>query len=294
MPPARPDGQGTIDVMELRSADVATPPALSTRAAEPGRTGVVFVHGMRTSSAIWERQLDHVRDAGHDAVAVDLPAHGARHRERFSMPRAFEVLDDAAGSFDAGTPVVVVGLSLGGYTSLAWAARHAFPASAGAPRLTGVVAAGCTSDPKGKPVALFRDVAHLAVTGTTALRSGLRDASRAWRSALTGGRSPAGGLEVESMLGDVGSPRPGWDIVTDALTHLAGRSSVASTRALRVPVWFVNGARDRLRLEESRHVAAADRGALVVVPDAGHDVNSDAPDAFNRVLSRALHDFARA
>lgn len=278
--------------MHLRRADVAPLPAPPAEPPAPARAGVVFVHGMRTSSAIWERQVEHVRDAGHGAVAVDLPAHGALHRERFSMPRAFEVLDEAAGSFDAGTPVVVVGLSLGGYTSLAWAARHADPESPGA-RLTGVVAAGCTSDPKGKPVALFRDVAHLAVTGTTTVRRGLRDASVAWRSALTGGRSRAGGLEVAALLGD-GVPRPGWDIVTDALTHLAGRSSVASTRALRVPVWFVNGVRDRLRLEESRHVAAADRGALVVVPDAGHDVNSDAPDAFNHVLSRALHDFARA
>ncbi|SKC50915.1 alpha/beta fold hydrolase [Krasilnikoviella flava] len=279
--------------MNFPSADVTAPPALPAaleRGPAPERAGIVFVHGMRTSSAIWERQVDHVRDAGHDAVAVDLPAHGALHRERFSMPRAFEVLDEAAGSFGADTPVVVVGLSLGGYTSLAWAARHASP-SAGAARLAGVVAAGCTSDPKGKPVALFRDVAHLAVTGTTAVRRGLRDASLAWRSALTGGRSRAGGLEVAALLGD--APRPGWDIVTDALTHLAGRSSVASTRALQVPVWFVNGARDRLRLEESRHVAAADRGALVVVPDAGHDVNSDAPAAFNHVLTRALRDFAR-
>lgn len=275
--------------MNHLSAAVATAPA--PPAAQP--TGIVFVHGMRTSSAIWERQVEHVRDAGHDAVAVDLPAHGALHRERFSMPRAFEVLDEAAGSFEAGRPVVVVGLSLGGYTSLAWAAHHAGTATAARPRLSGVVAAGCSSDPKGKPVALFRDVAHLAVTGTTAVRRGLRDAGLAWRSALTGGRSRAGGLEVAELLGDA-VPRPGWDIVTDALTHLAGRSSVASTRALRVPVWFVNGARDRMRLEESRHVAAAERGALVVVPDAGHDVNSDAPAAFNQVLTRALHDFARA
>jgi pimeloyl-ACP methyl ester carboxylesterase len=49
-----------------------------------------------------------------------------------------------------------------------------------------------------------------------------------------------------------------------------------------------------MRLDESRHLAAAERGALVVVPGAGHDVNTDAPDAFNRVLDRALRDFSRA
>lgn len=287
-------------------------PTLPTRHS-PAPHGVVFVHGMRTSSAIWERQLDHVRGAGHQAVAVDLPAHGARHTQRFSMPGAFEVIDDAARSFDPGTSVVVVGLSLGGYTSLAWAAHHALPLEAeavdaaadvmpdaGRPRLAGVVAAACTADPKGKPVALFRDVARATVAGRDALRRGATDAARSWRTALTGGAGPAGGADLGALLGPAGrtprggAPRPGWDVVTDALTHLAGRSSVAHLRAIRVPVWLVNGARDRMRLEETRHLRATDRGALVVVPRAGHDVNSDAPDAFNDVLTRALADFARA
>jgi pimeloyl-ACP methyl ester carboxylesterase len=49
-----------------------------------------------------------------------------------------------------------------------------------------------------------------------------------------------------------------------------------------------------MRMEEFRHLVAAERGALVVVPDAGHDVNTDAPEAFNRVLLRALRDFSHA
>ncbi|GAA1713539.1 hypothetical protein GCM10009809_07170 [Isoptericola hypogeus] len=275
-----------------------------TRPSPLPPVGVVFVHGMRTSSAIWHHQLDHVRDAGHDAVAVDLPAHGARHTERFSMPAAFEVIDDAARSFAPGTPVVVVGLSLGGYTSLAWAARHALGAAgAGGTRLAGVVAAACTADPKGKPVALFRDVARATVAGRDALRRGATDLALAWRTALVGGGGPAGGADLAALLGPAagrashtgsGAHRPGWDVVTDALTHLAGRSSVGHLRSIRVPVWLVNGARDQMRLEESRHLRAAERGALVVVPQAGHDVNTDAPDAFNHVLTRALADFSRA
>ncbi len=252
---------------------------------------VVFVHGMRTSSAIWSRQLEHVRDAGHPAVAVDLPAHGARHRERFSLPRAFEVIDEAAASF-GGRPVALVGLSLGGYTSLGWAARHAAD-DAGAP-LAGVVAAGCSSDPRGKPVALFRDAARVAVAGTTALGRHARRAATQWRTTVTG-RSVPGGADPRALVGPPSSSvyQPGWDVVTDALTYLAGRSSLADLRATRAPVWLVNGARDRMRLEETRHLRAAERGALVVVPGAGHDVNTDAPDAFNRVLTRALRDFAR-
>jgi pimeloyl-ACP methyl ester carboxylesterase len=297
-----PRPRGTIEEMAQHTDPHPDARRTAARSATSRSTapppGVVFVHGMRTSSAIWRPQVDHVRRAGHEAVAVDLPAHGARRTERFSMQRAFEVIDDAAGSFRPGTPVVVVGLSLGGYTSLAWAARRGRAvAAAGSPDLAGVVAAGCTADPRGKPVALFRDAARLAVSGTTAARQA---ALRTWRGAAGWGRSRPGGTDVSAVLTggpDSGTPdeayRPGWDVVTDALTGLVGRSSVASLRAIEAPVWLVNGARDRMRLEESRHLAAAARGALVVVPRAGHDVNSEAPAAFNHTLTRALEEFGR-
>ncbi len=271
---------------------------------------VVFVHGMRTSSAIWDAQLEHVHAAGYDAVAVDLPAHGVHRDERFSLPRAFEVIDEAAASFGEDRRIALVGLSLGGYTSLAYAAREArgLPlktslvepvdddVAAPRPRLAGVVAAACSSDPKGKPVALFRDAARISVAGAGAVRRRATSTSTRLRAALAGKGSKAGGADVAALVGAaaaVGPYRPGWDVVTDALTHLAGRSSIADLRTMRVPVWLVNGSRDHLRLEEQRHLAAAYQGALVVVRGAGHDVNTDAPEAFNRVLMRALHDFGR-
>jgi pimeloyl-ACP methyl ester carboxylesterase len=265
--------------------------ALSRR---PDAPAVVFVHGMRTSGAIWDRQVEHVRSLGHDAVAVDLPAHGELAHERFTLDRSFEVLDDAAASFGPDRRVVLVGLSLGGYTSLAWAARR--PAN-----LAGVVAAACTSDPKGKPVALYRDVARLMVAGGGAVGRGARWAARrsatAWAALARAGRSYPGGAE-RSRDGSAGLAatvphRPGWDIVTDALTQLAGRSWLTHVRDVDVPVWLVNGARDHMRLDEQRYLAAAADAALVVVPRAGHDVNSEAPDVFNRVLGRALADFGR-
>jgi pimeloyl-ACP methyl ester carboxylesterase len=261
-----------------------------------GAPAVVFVHGLRTSGAIWDGQVEHVRSLGHDAVAVDLPAHGARARERFTLERSFEVIDEAAASFGPDRRVTLVGLSLGGYTSLAWAARR--PAN-----LAGVVAAGCTSDPKGKPVALFRDVARLVVAGGGTVGRGARWAARtstsAWSSMTRAGRSaPGGSVASYAVRWADGAPdpavhRPGWGIVTDALTQLAGRSWLAHVRDVEVPVWLVNGARDHLRLDEQRYLAAAADAALVVVPRAGHDVNSEAPEAFNRVLTRALADFGR-
>jgi pimeloyl-ACP methyl ester carboxylesterase len=74
------------------------------------------------------------------------------------------------------------------------------------------------------------------------------------------------------------------------LGALAGYSSLADLRRLRLPVWLVNGARDPLRLDERRYLRAAPAARLTVVPRAGHDVNLHAPVAFNRVLLDALHE----
>ncbi|WP_265520769.1 alpha/beta fold hydrolase [Oerskovia flava] len=273
------------------------PTALATTSvtgllAEPARgpaepAGVVFVHGVRTSSEIWTEQLAHVRAAGHPAVAIDLPGHGSRRDERFTLERAYAVIDEAAASFAPGTPVVVVGMSLGGYTSLAYAANRP-------DRLAGVVACACSADPRGKPVALYRDVAHVLVGARRRVRALVSTLAR------TGRPLPPGSLAALQLTGaghpgdgDDRSARPSWDVVTQVLSELAGRSSRADMRAAGVPVWLVNGSRDHLRLDEKRYLEAVPGTALVVVPGAGHDVNLEAPAAFNAALTRALRDMSR-
>ena len=108
---------------------------------------IVLVHGTRTSSAIWGPQLEALRLSGHPAFAVDLPGHGERTLERFSLPGAMQTIDDAVTEF--GAPPLLVGLSLGGYASLAYAAEHQS-------KLAGVVLSGCSTELAGKPLNLYR------------------------------------------------------------------------------------------------------------------------------------------
>ncbi len=108
---------------------------------------LVFVHGLSTSSAIWRDQVTAMRRLGHPCVAVDLPGHGANAHARFTLDAALAAIDDAVRGFD--TPPLLVGLSLGGYTSLAYAAR-----TPGA--VAGVVLSGCSTEIRGKPIRLYR------------------------------------------------------------------------------------------------------------------------------------------
>jgi pimeloyl-ACP methyl ester carboxylesterase len=70
------------------------------------------------------------------------------------MEGALAAIDDAVAGFD--TPPLLVGLSLGGYTSLAYAAT-----TPGA--VAGVVLSGCSTQIQGKPLSLFRRVSARVV-----------------------------------------------------------------------------------------------------------------------------------
>jgi len=109
----------------------------------------VLVHGIRTSSAIWNHQVEAMRRLDHPCTTVDLPGHGSRRGERFTLGGALAAIDEAVRDCD--TPPLLVGLSLGGYTSLAYAAQHE-----GA--VAGVMLSGCSTEIRGKPLGAYRRV----------------------------------------------------------------------------------------------------------------------------------------
>ena len=229
------------------------PSMIGTSSARPAPEGptivpIVFVHGTRTSSAIWSAQIAAMTRSGHRSLALDLPGHGTRSAERFTMAGALTAIDDAVGSFDV--PPLLVGLSLGGYSALAYAARNDG-------KVAGVMVSGCSTEPRGKPLAAYR---HLSTRAARLLR-------------------PGGGT---------------WHVVADMLAAMTGHSALADLRRLLVPVWLVNGQHDILRLEERRYLAALPGTRLTVVRGAGHDVNSHAPEAFNRLLLGALRELRAA
>ncbi|KGM10361.1 alpha/beta fold hydrolase [Cellulomonas carbonis] len=201
------------------------------------------MHGVRTSSAIWTEQVAEMSRAGHHCVTVDLPGHGTRADERFTLESAHAAIDEAVEA--CATPPLLVGMSLGGYSSLSYAARFQH-------KLAGVLLAGCSTEVRGKPLSVYR---HLAARAVRAFRP---------------------------------SASASWHVVTDMLHALRGHSFLRDLRVVHLPVWFVNGARDPLRLDERRFVAAHPAARLTVVPRAGHDVNLHAPLEFNRLLGEAV------
>lgn len=231
---------------------------------------VIFVHGLRTSAALWDEQVRALRAEGIASRAVDLPGHGTRRGQTFTMAGALDVIDQTVAELGT-SHYVLVGLSLGGYTALHYAARERRRADSGqSSGLLGVLAAACSSDPSTKPVRAYRDVAAWVAAHGPKLRRALPH------------------KKVETTASAAGEERLPWTVVTDALTVLDKVSSKADLAQISVPVLLVNGRWDHLRLEERAHRAAAVRARLITIPGSKHDVSLEAPAEFNHHLLKFI------
>ena len=232
---------------------------------------VVLVHGLRTSATMWRYQVERLTTLGIPVRTVELPGHGTRIGERFTLEGALAAIDDAVReAADAqGAPAFLVGFSLGGYLSL----RYAGAVDA-RPPIRGLLAASCGTSPAVAVLEPYRLAANLIH------------------------RLPDRGARLNEFFVRAFIPRPGaddvlaggaaLDVMDDVLRALRGLAPTASVRRITVPIWFVNGQFDHFRLQERRFVRAARDARLVHIPGANHMVSVTRPAEFTDVLLRAL------
>jgi pimeloyl-ACP methyl ester carboxylesterase len=127
-----------MDRVQMPPWDVAGP---------AGGPRIVFVHGSRLARGSWQPVMRRLA-ASCRVAAPDLPGHGELGDLPFTMDRALDVVDGAVDAV-GGPPVVLVGLSLGGYVATAYAAAHP-------DRVRGLVLAGATAEPTGPAASAFR------------------------------------------------------------------------------------------------------------------------------------------
>ncbi|MBC7441151.1 MAG: alpha/beta fold hydrolase [Ramlibacter sp.] len=228
-------------------------------------TAVLFVHGIRTSATMWRRQLSALGEAGHPALAIDLPGHGSRMDESFTVEGALAAIDEGVETL--GGRVLLVGLSLGGYYAIEYAARHP-------QKVVGLVAAGSCALPAGWPLDAYRGLARLVRR--------LPDQGLWLHTALVRVLLPADGA-ADTLAGGVPLT------VMDAGLRATGTlRPLVSLSRYPGPVWLVNGSFDQFRLHERRFLAACRNGRLVIVPRASHLVSLAQPERFAEVLGGIL------
>lgn len=225
---------------------------------------VIFVHGLRTSATMWRHQVEALTTLGIPTVAIDLPGHGRRMGERFTLEGAGRAIGDAvAEAAQSGIRPYLCGFSLGGYLTIDWAGNNRDV-------ISGLLAASCGTTPN-----------RLILDGWRVLARGIHalpDRGRALNDlAVRTFVPPIGAADV--LAGGVA-----LDVMDDVLRELRSVKPVQSLARIDVPVLFVNGGLDHFRLHAGRYLAATPHGRLVTVPRTTHMVSVVRPEEFTRIL----------
>ncbi|UVJ39834.1 alpha/beta fold hydrolase [Arthrobacter sp. CJ23] len=250
----------------LPFVDVRAPAAVSADEQVPA----VLIHGWASGSAYWERLAGKLLDAGRPVWILELPGYHPGEE----LPKDFEwTLDSAAASVAAAVqtraegPVHVVGHSLGGSVALTLAADH--PGSVATVTLVGMVPS--------PPNEGFRTML------LSQLEQGFIDAGtrakcmKAWFG-------PLSDEDTERLS-------KGFDVPFSVLgpSGVAGMTGVEPSVPGRVhaPLLVLAGTGDRVRSidQMTAFVAASPTRQLKAIPDAGHSVHWEQPEACAATLN---------
>lgn len=227
---------------------------------------VLLSHGYSATCRMWDGQIAALKDR-YKVIVWDMRGHGEsdypKEREKYS--EALTVEDMVAVLRAAGADTAVIGgLSLGGYMTLAFHARH--PAMCRALMLFDTGPGFKKDEARDKWNATAEQRAqNLEAKGLAALGSG--DEVRISRHRDASGLAGA----ARGMLAQV-----------DARV-------ITSLESVKVPTLVLVGANDTNFLAATDYMAARIAGSKkVVIADAGHAANLHQPAAFNRAVEGFL------
>jgi pimeloyl-ACP methyl ester carboxylesterase len=244
---------------------------------------LVFLHGGAQNAHTWDTALLAL---DRPAVAVDLPGHGHSDGGRAGYLSARDNADDVAAAVRALAPEAraVIGMSLGGLTTLALAAAHPdvvrrvvlVDVTPGVNREKASAITAFVNGPESFPdfdAILARTIEHNPTRTESSLRRGILhnaeqrdDGSWVWRYARHRALRPPEGGDAMSDFAAL------WDAVS----------------GLQVPVMLVRGMLPQSVIDDADEAELLRRqpGARVEhVAGAGHSVQGDAPVELARLIT---------
>lgn len=248
---------------------------------------LLLLHGFTGSSASWTSHLDAWR--GFTTIAVDLLGHGASDAptdaERYRMERC---VGDLVALLDRLSidRTAVLGYSMGGRVAL----HLALSASGGPERLWALVLESASPGIEDASERKERRRSDEALAKRIE-REGLEDFVDYWEAQplfATQSRLPAAVREALRRQRLRNNPQG----LANSLRGVgAGRQApvLDGLGELRVPVLLIAGALDEKYCDLARRMAAALPCARnVIVPDAGHAVHLEQPEAFDAAVRAFL------
>lgn len=237
---------------------------------------VVFLHGYPLNRSMWNDQVPAIATSFRP-ILIDLPGFGSAARANKSdTPSLAKIADEVFEALQSARitePIVLVGLSMGGYIALEFWKRHASS-------LRGLVLADTKASPDTPEAAEAR-----YKTAKTALEEGTEKAVNPMMAKLISAQSQKSEKITTWLQKTMHSVSP--ETIEMALYAMAGRSDFTNElSSINVPTLVIAGREDAIiPVEVMKKMADAIPGAsFKVVEGSGHMPSNEQPDAFNQLL----------
>jgi pimeloyl-ACP methyl ester carboxylesterase len=231
---------------------------------------LLLLHGAGGNQAMWNAVRRHL-DPRRRVVAIDLPGHGSKSDSHFTIASAVETVRAEVQRL-APSRVVLVGDSLGGYTSMATAA--VLPPE----RVAGLAIGGCTMNFDAKTWGQLRRKGWL-VRASMALLGQKRSLAKGAQKMIKQGIRRD---DVDALMA-AGLRMQGW---VEAVNDIGHHDYLAKLRMIQAPILFLNGDKDAGPVaHEAEFVAAARRATTQRFP-CEHGVSLWKPAEFAAAVDR--------
>jgi pimeloyl-ACP methyl ester carboxylesterase len=242
---------------------------------------LLFIHGYPLSRRMWQPQISGLsRD--FRVLALDLRGHG--ESQTVPGPYLMRLLSDDCADFldrlGIQGPVVVCGLSMGGYVAFEFYRQHSN-------RVAGLILAAtrpASDTPEGrsnrdKSAELARQQGVSAVVEAMLPKLMAPATYQKKPDLVMQVKSIMESISLEGAIGDL----QGMKVRPDSTPTLA---------EIKVPTLVLHGAADQIiPLQEAEKMEGAiPKARLEVLPEAGHLLNLEQPELFNNIIKEFFYD----
>jgi len=244
---------------------------------------LLFIHGYPLSSRIWLPQLEGLSKFAR-TIALDLRGHG--ESDVAEGPYEMDLLaEDCCAVLDAlgiDQPVVVCGLSMGGYVTFAFYRKYP-------ERVAGLILSATRAGEDSPEAKANRDRA-----ASLAQEQGSGAVAESMLPKMLSPKTYSNRQELVHQVWDIMQATSVQGIVGDLMGMKSRPNSVPTLAKIDKPTLILHGSDDQLiPLSEAVAMRTAIQGAsLRVMPDAGHLLNMEQPDPFNQAIRAFIQELS--
>jgi 3-oxoadipate enol-lactonase len=246
-------------------------------AGDPGRTPLVFLHGIGGAARAWRGQIAAFGDR-YRAIAWDMPGYGgSAPLPSANIATLADALQDFLQQIGAHRPIMV-GHSIGGMIVQQWLTKH--------PRDAAAVVLAQTSPAFGKAEGDWQKQFIEARLGPLDRGETMKTLAPSLVKELVGDNPEAGGMQLaRDCMGNV--PEASYRAMMLALLGFDQRKALGD---INVPVLVLSGSKDNnapapMMAKMATHIPSA---TYIELEGAGHLVNLEQPRAFDAALDQLL------